>query len=138
MKRFELHRTTDVSGISGTGTVAEGVAFTDGTVVLRWKTEWPTSVVFHDRGIEAVQAVHGHGGATRIVWLDLDGPPPVDWSGMWTTLGGYVDGAIDDPKPNDAELIRGFMHELKTCEFEPVREWMRAMAGAPSTSECAQ
>jgi hypothetical protein len=37
---------------------------------LRWLSAWPTSVVFHDRGIEAVEAVHGHGGATRIVWQD--------------------------------------------------------------------
>lgn len=68
--RFELHRDQDVSGVSGTGVVAEGVEFTDGTVALRWCSEWPTSVVFHDRGMEAVEAIHGHGGATRIVWLD--------------------------------------------------------------------
>jgi hypothetical protein len=67
---FELHRDTDVSGVSGTGVVAEGVAFSDGTVALRWLSDWPTSVVFHDRGVEAVEAIHGHGGATRIVWAD--------------------------------------------------------------------
>lgn len=69
-RRFELHRDTDVTGVSGTGVVAEGVAFTGGVVALRWLSAWPTSVVFHDRGIEAVEAVHGHGGSTRIVWLD--------------------------------------------------------------------
>lgn len=72
-RRFELHRDVDVSGISGTGVVAEGVAFTDGVVALRWRSAWPTSVVFHDKGMDAVEAVHGHGGATRIVWLD-EGP----------------------------------------------------------------
>lgn len=70
MRRFELQRDADVSGVSGTGMVAEGVEFGDGTVVLRWATEWPTSVVFHERGVESVCAIHGHGGATRIVWLD--------------------------------------------------------------------
>jgi len=69
-RRFELHRDADVTGVSGTGVVAEGVAFSDESVVLRWLSEWPTSVVFHDRGIAAVEAVHGHGGQTRIVWLD--------------------------------------------------------------------
>lgn len=69
-RRFELHRDQDVSGISGAGVVAEGVEFTSGVVALRWLSEWPTSVVFHDRGMAAVEAVHGHGGATRIVWLD--------------------------------------------------------------------
>jgi hypothetical protein len=57
-----------VTGISGSGKIAEGVEFSDGSVVLRWLTEWPTSVVFHDRGIKAVEKVHGHGGATRIVF----------------------------------------------------------------------
>jgi len=69
-RRFELHRDEDVSGISGTGVVAEGVVFRDGVGSLRWLTEWPTSVVFYDRGAEAIEAVHGHNGRTRIVWLD--------------------------------------------------------------------
>lgn len=69
-RRFELHRDADVSGVSGLGVVAEGIQFSDGIVALRWTSTWPTSVVFHDRGIEAVEAVHGHGGRTRIVWLD--------------------------------------------------------------------
>jgi hypothetical protein len=69
-RAFQLVRDTDLTGVSGTGVVAEGVAFSDGTVALRWLSAWPTSVVFHDRGIEAVEAVHGHGGATRIVWTE--------------------------------------------------------------------
>lgn len=67
-RAFELHRDVDETGVSGTGVVAEGVEFSDGTVALRWLSEWPTSVVFHDRGMEAVEAVHGHGGKTRVVW----------------------------------------------------------------------
>lgn len=70
MRRFELHRDQDVSGISGTGLVAEGVEFSDDCVVLRWMSEWPTSVVFHDKGMHAVEQIHGHGGSTRIVYLD--------------------------------------------------------------------
>lgn len=71
IRRFELHRDEDVSGVSGTGVVAEGVAFSnDGPVALRWLSDWPTSVVFHDRGVESLEAVHGHNGRTRIFWLD--------------------------------------------------------------------
>lgn len=66
---FALYRHRDVSGVSGHGTVAYGVEFPDGTVALRWVGGNPTSVVFHDRGIESVEAIHGHGGATDIVWL---------------------------------------------------------------------
>lgn len=105
MRRFELHRDEDVSGVSGTGVVAEGVAFSnDGPVALRWTSEWPTSVVFHDRGVESLEAVHGHNGRTRIVWLDLDacpncgrvrGEPPL-------TLGQFNTNC-----PNDWHLNRG-------------------------------
>ena len=71
MRRFELHRDEDVSGVSGCGVVAEGVAFSaGGPVALRWLSDWPTSVVFHDRGVESLEAVHGHNGRTRIVWID--------------------------------------------------------------------
>ena len=69
---FILMRTTDVSGVSGTGIVADGVAFPDGTVALRWRGGNPTSVVFHDNGVASVEAIHGHGGATRLVWLAED------------------------------------------------------------------
>lgn len=76
-RRFELHRTKDITGVSGTGVVADGLEFPDGVVALRWRGGFPTSVVFHDRGIESVRQVHGHGGATRIVWLDPpDGEDP--------------------------------------------------------------
>lgn len=69
-KRFELHRDEDVTGVSGTGVVAEGIEFSDGVVALRWVTEWPTSVVFHDKGMASVDHVHGHTGKTRVVFLD--------------------------------------------------------------------
>lgn len=68
MRAFTLVRDEDVTGVSGTGAVAEGIEFTGGVVALRWLGDWPTSVVFHDRGIESVEHVHGHGGRTRIVW----------------------------------------------------------------------
>lgn len=71
-RMFEMHRDEDVTGVSGSGVVAEGIEFTDGVVALRWLSDWPTSVVFHDRGMEAVAAVHGHGGKTRIMWTDTN------------------------------------------------------------------
>lgn len=69
MRRFQLERDVDVSGISGTGVVAEGVEFSDGTVVIRWTVgEHRSTVVWPD--IAGPEAIHGHGGATRIVWAD--------------------------------------------------------------------
>lgn len=69
-RRFILQRDVDVSGVSGTGVVAEGVEFSSGVVALTWLSDWPTSVVFHDRGMASVEAIHGHAGSTRIVYLD--------------------------------------------------------------------
>lgn len=70
MRRFVLERDEDMSGVSGTGRVAEGVEFGDGIVALRWLGGFPTSIVFHDQGMDSVVAVHGHAGRTRIVWVD--------------------------------------------------------------------
>lgn len=65
---FLLQRHVDVAGVSGVGPVAEGVEWSDGTVSLRWKGETP-STTFWQAGIPAVEAVHGHGGATEVLYL---------------------------------------------------------------------
>lgn len=55
---FRLERDVDV-----------GVAFTDGTAVVHWCAgEHVSTVVWPS--VASVEAVHGHGGATRVVWLD--------------------------------------------------------------------
>lgn len=82
MKRFELHRDHDVSGVSGTGIVAEGVEFTDGASVIRWYGDHPSTVVW--ASVDAAMAIHGHNGSTRLVWLDdADGPPLRRWDERW-------------------------------------------------------
>lgn len=69
MRTFYLEREQDVTGISGTGRVAEGVQFSDGVVAIRWIVgEHRSTVVWPN--VEAVEAIHGHGGATRLVWND--------------------------------------------------------------------
>lgn len=62
---FKLVRDQDVSGVSGTGVVADGVIWPDGTVSVRWRGDHP-SIVFW-RTLDAVKVIHGHNGATRIV-----------------------------------------------------------------------
>jgi hypothetical protein len=79
MRRFVLNRDEDLSGVSGTGIVAEGVVFSDGTTVLRWLT-FRRSTAIYDR-VEDVVAVHGHGGTTQLQYLDHTGrssPPAHD------------------------------------------------------------
>ncbi|HCS56185.1 MAG TPA: hypothetical protein DIW80_01915 [Gordonia polyisoprenivorans] len=67
MRTFVLDRSVDVTGVSGTGTVAEGIQFSDGTVVVHWCVGPYRSTVVWD-SIDSVLAVHGHQGATTIVW----------------------------------------------------------------------
>lgn len=69
MKTFFLLRKQDLTGISGTGVVAEGVQFSDGSAALRWLVGDHQSTVVY-ASIEAVEYVHGHGGATQIIWRD--------------------------------------------------------------------
>jgi hypothetical protein len=65
---FTLDRDTDITGVSGTGTVADGVLWPDGTVSIRWRGPRP-SIVFWE-SLEDAEHVHGHAGATRFVWAD--------------------------------------------------------------------
>lgn len=72
MRRFQLERALDVSGISGTGLVAWGVLFPDGKVITRWNGEISQFSVWES--IDDVRAIHGHHGLTRVVWLDETEP----------------------------------------------------------------
>lgn len=68
MRRFYLKRNEDESGISGIGIVAHGVVLPSGRVVMEWARE-PYSININD-SVADVEAVHGHGGKTEIVWID--------------------------------------------------------------------
>ncbi len=70
LKTFYLIRDVDVSGVSGTGKVAVGVEFPDGTAVLHWLTEIPSTTIYES--VSDVEKVHGHGGATRVVFEGPD------------------------------------------------------------------
>lgn len=79
-RRFALVRHVDYTGVSGIGVVAYGVAFTDGQIVLRWCSTHPATSLWSS--IDDLLAVHGHGEATSIEWIDAphgevgDVPPP--------------------------------------------------------------
>ena len=69
MQTFVLVRDSDPTGISGTGVVAEGVVFSDGTVAMRWTSEHTSTAIY--RSVEDVATIHGHEGATRIAYVSL-------------------------------------------------------------------
>jgi hypothetical protein len=65
-RAFHLNRKEDVSGIAGTGIVAEGCVFENGAVMLTWLTKHST-VTFYET-VEDMEAIHGHDGRTEVIW----------------------------------------------------------------------
>lgn len=68
MRRFVLNRVEDFSGVSGTGVVAEGVEFSDGTCALRWKTKYSSTCIY--KSILELDHIHSHEGRTKVVFID--------------------------------------------------------------------
>jgi hypothetical protein len=73
-RRFWLVRDADVSGVSGTGIVAEGIRFSDDRIVLNWffsanEGMGHAGLAIYDNIADCLK-IHGHGGATRIEWKD--------------------------------------------------------------------
>lgn len=66
LRTFKLVRNEDETGISGTGEVAVGVQFPDGTCAMQWQTEVRSTAFY--KSIEDVEYIHGHGGKTLIVF----------------------------------------------------------------------
>lgn len=67
MRLFYLNRIEDESQVSGTGRVAQGVVFDDGTCAMRWLTRTRSTALYSS--IEDLISIHGHGGKTQIEWL---------------------------------------------------------------------
>lgn len=76
-KRFYLQRDIDESSLSGTGRVANGVVWPDGSADVRWCGEHGSTA--HWDRFESVPAIHGHEGRTRLVWLDTPDPTSDFW-----------------------------------------------------------
>lgn len=68
MRRFYVIRDEDVSGTSGTGLICEGFQASNGKVSLHWLGAYPSTTVWDS--MEQATHIHGHGGLTRMVWLD--------------------------------------------------------------------
>lgn len=74
---FALERAHDVSGISGEGLVASGVIWPDGRAAMLWSGAVPPPGSAHPvrqvnlfDAVEEIEAVHGHGGHTRLCRRD--------------------------------------------------------------------
>ena len=58
MRRFVMHRQRDVSGVSGTGLVLEGVLFSTGIVVVHWLTPPPRGSISVFDSLDQFLAIH--------------------------------------------------------------------------------
>lgn len=69
IRKFHLKRNIDESGVSGTGVVAVGVILPSGRAIIEWvsKRTSANSLGIYD-DIEDLEAVHGHQGATKVVF----------------------------------------------------------------------
>lgn len=65
-RTFRLIRKEDPTGVSGTGHVADGVEFDDGTCVVRWHGEYPTTTLHGS--LASVERIHLHEGRTVLEW----------------------------------------------------------------------
>jgi hypothetical protein len=58
MRCFTLRRESDVSGVSGTGVVLEGVIFSTGAVVIHWLTPPPRGSIALFDTLEQFLSIH--------------------------------------------------------------------------------
>jgi hypothetical protein len=65
MRRFYMLRHEDVGGNSGTGIVAEGIIFDDGSGSFTWLT--PIKTITNFFKIKDVKVLHSHEGRTEII-----------------------------------------------------------------------
>lgn len=68
-RRFLLVRNEDLTGVSGTGHVAEGVEYSDGVCSMHWVVPPAQSTSVY-KSIDDVVSIHGHNGATVVHFLD--------------------------------------------------------------------
>lgn len=67
-RRFVLMRYEDETGVSGTGPVAYGIRWHDGSCALHWNGEVRSTSIF--KSIDEIRKIHGHNGKTEIVFHD--------------------------------------------------------------------
>ncbi len=68
LRRFLIIRDEDVSGTSGTGVVAEGIEWSNGWVDVHWLSQLASKDFCEN--LSTWMKIHGHGGKTRVEWLD--------------------------------------------------------------------
>jgi hypothetical protein len=130
VRRFQLERDVDVSGVSGTGAVAFGAQAPDGTCVLWWASGLESTTIYPS--METLLAIHGHGGLTRAIYIDPDlsgceqTRPGGDGGGS-AGLGDRAVGGADGLPPDDPAASD---QDAANADDEPARALTRAAGRA--------
>lgn len=73
---FTIHREADITGISGTGLVLDGVVFHSGQVVVCWRSVHRSITVFEDwNAFDAVHLKAHPENRGRVTFADGGDPP---------------------------------------------------------------
>jgi hypothetical protein len=132
-RKFVLIRSHDVTGVSGTGVIADGVQFTDGTVTLRWRGDTASTITY--ASADDALKVHGHGGHTRIMWIDgaavlleamLEPPHEHEWEHHHMRRGWKICHGCNEKRQYTKE-------EVDTCSHTRTA---RAMVGSITGTQC--
>ncbi|MFE6362933.1 hypothetical protein ACFVP3_23405 [Streptomyces sp. NPDC057806] len=68
---FVLRRDRDISGVSGTGVILDGVLWPDGQAAIHWRGKWALTTP-HPDGMDSILDIHDHGGQgdLHVIWAD--------------------------------------------------------------------
>lgn len=69
-RRFYLERENDVTGLSGTGRVLEGVLWQGGKVTVQWRPPLSTITIYDSFEIFEQLHVHVHSSTNVVRWLE--------------------------------------------------------------------
>ncbi|MEU1373014.1 hypothetical protein ABZ442_05030 [Streptomyces triculaminicus] len=127
-RTFVLQRDVDHSGVSGTGVVADGCLWPDGTATIRWRGPRPSTV--HWQRLDDAIAVHGHGGATRIIWTDEATEATPDREGG---MSGQCPTCADTLTEDDDETDPGTVRIVPDAVRRQYADAIRAASWAPAT-----
>lgn len=71
MRKFNMYRTNDETGVSGTGCIIEGAEFTDGTIVVKWLNSLSSIGIYKNLDeFLRIHVVSHPSNGTRIIFDD--------------------------------------------------------------------
>lgn len=111
-RSFRIYRDEDISGVSGTGFVCEGVVFSDGHAAIHWTgSKYPTTTP-HPDGLESVLWIHNHmgKGGARIVWDDEQPAPAFSEEDI-----EFLHDLLSLPDPVNHQRARSLLQKIRVA-----------------------